>query len=219
MEGWLAPPRRRPLRHLDSLLKHHLYPAFRSRRMGTFDHKVVEAFIQTMEPNGVGLATQSNAFDKLKSILLDAHRLGLYNDSLLDGVKPRQYDPKRAVIPSPTQLRDIRSTGDDTFLLVADLMSGCGMRNGEALAVNINNVVADDVYRITEQVNRRAKTGTSRCRRAPGSALLSYTETYGTVDGYLRHHPRDLTKPFSYYNLQNQWEWIKRGGDVDIPDA
>ncbi|MFF2658170.1 hypothetical protein ACFVUH_12480 [Kitasatospora sp. NPDC058032] len=88
------------LRHLDSLLVHHLYPAFRSRRMGTFDHKVVEAVIQTLARNGVGLATQSNAFDKLKSILLDAHRLGLYDDSPLDGVKPPQYDPKRAVIPS-----------------------------------------------------------------------------------------------------------------------
>ncbi|MFD5467495.1 hypothetical protein ACFWIQ_32440 [Kitasatospora sp. NPDC127059] len=55
------------LRHLDSLLEHHLYPAFHSRRMATFDHKVVDASIQTMERNGVGLATQANAFDKLKS--------------------------------------------------------------------------------------------------------------------------------------------------------
>ncbi|MFF2751707.1 hypothetical protein ACFVVA_39980 [Kitasatospora sp. NPDC058048] len=67
--------------------------------MGTFDHKVIETFIQTMERNGVGLATQSNAFDKLKSILLDAHRLGLYDDNPFDGVKPPQYDPKRVVIP------------------------------------------------------------------------------------------------------------------------
>ncbi len=99
------------LRHLDSLLVHHLYPAFQSRRMGTFDHKVVEAFIQSMERKCVGLATQSNAFDKLKSILLDAHRLGLYDDNPLDGVKPPQYDPKRAVIPSPAQLHGIRASG------------------------------------------------------------------------------------------------------------
>ncbi|WP_257137443.1 hypothetical protein [Streptomyces sp. st115] len=41
-----------------------------------------------MERNGIGLATQSNAFDKLESILLDAHRQGLYDDNPLDGVKP-----------------------------------------------------------------------------------------------------------------------------------
>ncbi|MEV7356378.1 hypothetical protein [Kitasatospora sp. NPDC091276] len=32
------------LRHLESLLEHHLHPAFHSRRMDTFDHKAVEAF-------------------------------------------------------------------------------------------------------------------------------------------------------------------------------
>lgn len=51
------------LRHRDSLLKHHPFPALGSRRMNTFDHKVVDRFIQTMERNNVGLATQSNAFD------------------------------------------------------------------------------------------------------------------------------------------------------------
>ncbi|MGW0577691.1 hypothetical protein ACWD25_17330 [Streptomyces sp. NPDC002920] len=53
--------------------------------MNTFDHKVVEGFIQTMERNGVGLATQSNAFDKLTSVLLDAHRLGPFAESPLTG--------------------------------------------------------------------------------------------------------------------------------------
>jgi hypothetical protein len=37
-------------------------------------------------------------------------------------------------------------------------MSGCGLRNGEAAAVNLKNIVADDVYRITEQVNQTTKT-------------------------------------------------------------
>ncbi|WP_183107134.1 hypothetical protein [Streptomyces sp. 1114.5] len=157
MEGQPASPRRGSLRHPDSLLEHHLYPAFRSRRMGTFDHKVVEAFIRTMERNGVGLATQSNAFDKLKAILLDAHRLGLYDENPFDGVKPPQYDPKRAVIPSQAELQAIRAAGDDTFRLVVDLMSGCGLRNGEAFAVNLTNIVADDVYRVTEQVNQTTK--------------------------------------------------------------
>jgi hypothetical protein len=53
-----------PVRHLDSLLEHHIFPTPRSRRMNTFDHKVVDGFIQTMERNRAGLATQSNAYDK-----------------------------------------------------------------------------------------------------------------------------------------------------------
>ncbi|MFJ4535397.1 hypothetical protein ACIP39_05440 [Streptomyces tibetensis] len=104
--------------HLESLLSIHLLPLLGSRRMTTFDHKVVEGFIQTMERNGVGLAAQANAFDKLKAILLDANRLGLFDDNPVAGVKPPQYDPKRVVIPSLEQLRQIRTAGDDSFLLV-----------------------------------------------------------------------------------------------------
>ena len=42
------------VRHLDSLLQHHLFPALGSRRMNTFDPKVVDGFIQIMERQGVG---------------------------------------------------------------------------------------------------------------------------------------------------------------------
>ncbi|MFF4874357.1 tyrosine-type recombinase/integrase [Streptomyces sp. NPDC000961] len=212
------------LRHLDSPLVHHLYPAFQSRRTGTFDHKVVEAFIQTMERNGVGLATQSNAFATPRSILLDAHRLGLYDDNPLD-------DPKRAVIPSPAQLHGIRTAGDDVFRLVTDLMSGCGMRNGEALAVNIHNIVADDVYRITEQVNQTTKTYAPLKHRKAGDyrdaplparvkhSIEWYADTYGTIDGYLLRNPRDLAMPMPNHHIGNQWRRIKKDGLVEIPDG
>ncbi|GAA1244938.1 site-specific integrase [Kitasatospora nipponensis] len=219
------------LRHLDSLLEHHLFPAFRSRRMGTFDHKVVDAFIQAMERNGVGLASQASAFDKLKMILLDANRLGIFDQNPLDGVTPPQYDPARAVIPSVAQFKEIRAAGDDTFLLIADLMSGCGMRNGEAAAVNLNNIVADDVYRIAEQVNQTTKLyGPLKHRKAgeyrdvPLPARVRetiewYADKHGAVDGYLLRNPLDISQPFPYYCLSNQWQRIKRAGAVDIPEG
>ncbi|MEV8099892.1 tyrosine-type recombinase/integrase [Kitasatospora sp. NPDC085879] len=219
------------VRHLGSLLAHHLYPAFRSRRMGTFDHKVVEAFIQSMERNGVGLATQSNAFDRLRAILLDAHRLGLYDENLVDGVKPPQYDPKRAIIPSIEQLQAIRTVCDDDLLVVADLMSGCGLRNGEAAAVNLKNMVADDdVYRVSEQVNqttreyaplKHRKAGEYRDVPLPARVRQTiewYADKHGTVDGYLLRHPRDMSKPIPYHCLDNQWRRIRKAGKVDIPE-
>jgi integrase len=217
--------------HLESLLSIHLLPLLGSRRMTAFDHKVVEGFIQTMERNGVGLAAQANAFDKLKAILLDANRLGLFDDNPVAGVKPPQYDPKRVVIPSPEQLRQIRTAGDDSFLLVTDLMSGCGMRNGEAFAVNLNNIVADDVYRITEQVNRTTcqyerlkhrKAGEYRDVPLPARVRQTiewYASKHGTVDGYLLRHPSDPTRTFPHYHIANQWQRIKKAGQVDIPDG
>ncbi|MFJ8048338.1 hypothetical protein [Streptomyces luteogriseus] len=82
--------------HLESLLSIHLLPLLGSRRMDTFDHKVVEGFLLTLERGGVGLAAQANAFDKPKAILLDADRLGLFDDNPVAGVPLRER--QRAVL-------------------------------------------------------------------------------------------------------------------------
>ncbi|MEW2318180.1 tyrosine-type recombinase/integrase [Streptomyces bauhiniae] len=217
------------VRHLDSLLEHHLNPALGSRRMNSFDHKVVDHFIRTMERLKTGLATQANAFDKLRAILLDAHRLGIYADNPLLGVKPPQYDPARAVIPSLDQLRAIRTAGDDAFMLMVDLMSGCGLRNGEAAAANLNNLVADDVYRVSEQVILSTKSyGPLKHRKAgeyrdvPLPARVRetiewYAEKHGTFDGYLLRQPTDSSKPYPHWAMDNQWKRIRAAGEVDIP--
>ncbi|BAJ26420.1 MULTISPECIES: site-specific integrase [Kitasatospora] len=209
------------LRTIESNLRNHLLPVFGSRRMGTFDHKVVEAFIETMERNNVGLAAQKQAFVRLRTILLDAHRLGLYEGSPLDGVQPPQYDPKRAVIPSLAQLAVVRTAGDDAFNLVAELMSGCGLRNGEALAVNIDNIVADDVYRVTEQVNHATKTYARLKHRKVDEyrdvplpartkrAIEQYAHTHGAVDGYLLRNPKDINQAMPHYIISNQWRKIR----------
>ncbi|MGQ4513179.1 tyrosine-type recombinase/integrase [Streptomyces sp. DW26H14] len=221
------------VRHLDSLLTHHLLPAFESRRMNSFDHKVVDGFIKTMERNGVGLAAQANAFEKLKSILLDAHKLGLYDANPLDGVIPPQYSPGRVVIPSTALLRDIRTAGDEAFSLIADLMRGCGLRNGEAAAVNINIniIVADDTYRVHEQVNKTTndyarlkhrKAGDYRDVPLPSrvkEAVERYADTHGTVDGYLLRRPSDPSRPYPYYHLANQWQRIKNSAQLEIPEG
>ncbi|MEV6974441.1 tyrosine-type recombinase/integrase [Kitasatospora sp. NPDC093806] len=219
------------LRNIDSILKNRLLPAFGSRRMGTFDHKVVEAFITDMERNGIGLAAQKNAFIRLKAILQDAHRLGLYEDSPLEGVQPPQYDAERAVIPSLSQLHGIRTAGDDVFRLVAELMSGCGLRNGEAYAVNTNNIVADDIYRVSEQVNQATKHYARLKHRKADEyrdvplptrtrhAIEWYADTHGTVDGYLLCNPKDITLAMPHHIISGQWQRIKASGQVDVPEG
>ncbi|MEU6210139.1 site-specific integrase [Streptomyces sp. NPDC047023] len=197
--------------------------------MNSFDHKVVEGFIRNMESAGIGLAAQSNAFDKLTSILLDAHRLGIFEANPLHGVKPPQYTPGRGAIPDPRQLATLRSSGDDTFRLLVDLMSGCGMRNGEAAAVNVRNLVADDVYRITEQVNQTTKAYGPLKHRKPGDyrevplpsrikgTIERYAENHGTNDGYLLNHPQDATLPFQPYLFQNQWQRLRKEHNSPVP--
>ncbi|RKT02904.1 site-specific recombinase XerD [Streptomyces sp. 3211.6] len=219
------------VRQLDSLLVHHLLPFFGSRRMETFDHKVVDEFVRHMEAHEVGAAAQSNAFDKLATILLDAHRLGIYEENPIIEVQHPQYSPGRAVIPTAPQLAALRSQGDDSFRLLVDLMSGCGLRNGEAAAININNIVADDVYRVSEQVNQTTKTYSPLKNRKKGEyrdvplpgrireTIERYAERYGTTGGYLLRHPKDKTQAFLPYFFPNQWQRLRKAQALDVPEG
>ncbi|MFJ8027857.1 hypothetical protein [Streptomyces sp. NPDC096311] len=81
--------------------------------------------------------------------------------------------------------------GDDLALEIV-MMAGCGLRNGEARAVNVNNVVADDVYRVHEQIHsnthrpaklKHRKVGEFREVPLPRSVLETierYEEKHGT---------------------------------------
>jgi hypothetical protein len=52
------------------------------------------------------------------------------------------------------------------------MMVGCGLRNGEARAVNSNNVVADDVYRVHEQIHSNTHKVRGEARHDEGGYLL-----------------------------------------------
>ncbi|MGW9447432.1 hypothetical protein [Streptomyces sp. NPDC055632] len=62
------------------LLDSRILPALESRRINSFS-PTVDDFTMSMEERKVGLATQQNAFDTLKKILLDARRRGGITDA------------------------------------------------------------------------------------------------------------------------------------------
>jgi len=110
-------------------------------------------------------------------------------------------------------------------------MSGCGLRNGEAVSVNLRDIMAHDVYRTSEQVNqtggqyarlKHRKTGEYRDVPLPARTRETvewYAEKHGTVDGYLLRHPQDPNKPFPYYYLDNRWMRIKKAEEAGIPEG
>ncbi|MFY0511892.1 tyrosine-type recombinase/integrase [Streptomyces anulatus] len=180
----------------ESRMRTHAYPEIGSRKMHTFDSFVVERFITAMEHSNVGAATQAQVFLRVKGILKDAHRRGIIGlDPLLD-VSPPEYRPGPTVIPTKEQVGLLRAArDDDTFRLIVDLMAGMGLRNGEALAVNVNNMVAKDVYRVHQQVHDRTvtleplkhrKTGEFREVPLPSfvrESIEHYAATHGTFQG------------------------------------
>ncbi|MFF4723749.1 hypothetical protein ACFY3M_00085 [Streptomyces mirabilis] len=105
------------------------------------------------------------------------------------------------------------------------------MRNGEAAAVNINIIFADDVYRIMEQVNQTTRKYGRLKHRKPGEhrdvplsvrakeTIEWCADRCGTVDGYLLGHPMDPGRDFPYCYLDSQWRRIKEVGEMDISEG
>jgi integrase len=91
--------------------------------------------------------------------------------------------------------------------------------------------VADDVYRIREQVNQTTKSYARLKHRKAGeyrdvplparvkATIEWYAAKHGTVDGYLLRRPKDPGKPFPEYHISHQWRRIKNAGRVHIPDG
>ncbi|MEU1322175.1 MULTISPECIES: tyrosine-type recombinase/integrase [Streptomyces] len=89
------------------------------------------------------------------------------------------------------------AVADEDLTLEIVMMAGCGLRNGEARAVNVNNVVAQDVYRVREQIHsntlkpaklKHRKTGEFREVPLPRSVretIERHAEKHGTTRGGL----------------------------------
>jgi hypothetical protein len=104
--------------------------------------------VHELEADGVGRGNQVNILRTLKAILRDAHDKGAMADDPVKGVYEPEYVREGAVIPDLAHLKQALAVAGDDLALEIVMMAGCGLRNGEARAVNVNNVVADGVYRV-----------------------------------------------------------------------
>ncbi|MFJ6859044.1 tyrosine-type recombinase/integrase [Streptomyces werraensis] len=192
--------------HVDSSLNVHIFPRLGSRKLNTVTPLVVERFLDALEADGVGRGNQVNIFRILKTILRDAFDKGAMADDPVKGVQEPEYVRERVVIPSLEYVKQALVVAGDDLAMEIVMMAGCGLRNGEARAVNINNVVADDVYRVHEQIHsnthrpaklKHRKVGEFREVPLPRSvreAIERHEEKHGTTrEGYL------LRGPSGYY--------------------
>ncbi|MFF2503598.1 tyrosine-type recombinase/integrase [Streptomyces sp. NPDC058067] len=213
------------VRTVNQLLNTQLLPPLETRRINTFASTVVDDFIMAMEEGKVGLATQQNAFDTLKKILLDAHHRGAIVDDPFRGVIPPEYIPRQITIPTLDEIHALKEVGSDALGLLIDLMRGCGLRNGEAYAVNKHRMVADDVYRVTEQIDGVRRVPARLKHRKPGEfretpmavtvreSILRYEATYGADDdGYLIRTQR--SRFWAHTTLDYHWNVAKKRAGI-----
>ncbi|MFB8267332.1 tyrosine-type recombinase/integrase [Streptomyces sp. NPDC055955] len=213
------------VRTISQLLGSQILPVLESRRINSFAPTVIDDFIMSMDESRVGQATQQNAFDTLKKILLDAHRRGGIIDDPFAGVIPPEYIPRQITIPTPDEIHALKEAGSDGLALFIDLMRGCGLRNGEAFAANINRMVADDVYRVTEQIDGVKRVRARLKHRRPGEfretplpatvreSLLRYEKQHGTdEEGYLLRTQR--SPYWAHTTLDYQWNAAKKRAGI-----
>ncbi|MFE9976870.1 tyrosine-type recombinase/integrase [Streptomyces hirsutus] len=192
--------------HVDSSINVHIVPRLGSRKLNSVTPIVVERFLDELEADGVGRGNQVNIFRTLKAILRDAYGKGAMADDPVKGVQEPEYVRRKVVIPPLAYVKKALRAADELLALEIVMMVGCGLRNGEARAVNVNNVVADDVYRVHEQIHsnthkpaklKHRKAGEFREVPLPRSvreAIERFEEKHGTTqDGYL------LRGPSGYY--------------------
>lgn len=210
MKGWR--PRQRRMteystgQHVDSSINAHIIPRLGSRKLNSVTPLVIERFLDSLEVDGVGRGNQVNIFRALKAILRDAYDKGAMADDPVKGVQEPEYVREKVVIPSLAYVAKALTVADEDLALEIVMMAGCGLRNGEARAVNINNVVAEDVYRVHEQIHSNTHKPAKLKHRKPGAfrevplprsvreAMARYEEKHGTTkDGYL------LRGPSGYY--------------------
>ncbi|MFJ5196098.1 tyrosine-type recombinase/integrase [Streptomyces sp. NPDC088394] len=202
--------------HVDSSINVHIVPRLGSRKLNSVTPIVVERFLDELETDKVGRGNQVNIFRTLKAILRDAYGKGAMADDPVKGVQEPEYVREKVVIPSLAYVKKALTVADEHLALEIVMMVGCGLRNGEARAVNVNNVVADDVYRVHEQIHsnthkpaklKHRKAGEFREVPLPRSvkeALERYEEQHGTTkDGYLLRGPSGYyTEPMERRRVQ-----------------
>ncbi|WP_230883169.1 site-specific integrase [Streptomyces venezuelae] len=180
----------------------HIVPRLGSRKLNSVTPIVVERFLDERESDGVGRGNQVNIFRFLKTILRDAYTKGAMADDPVKGVQEPEYVRAQVAIPSLAYVTKALLVAEEDLALEIVMMAGCGLRSGEARAVNVNNVVAWDVYRVREQIHsntlrpaqlKHRKVCEFRDVPLPRSvreAIERYEEKHGTTkDGYLLRGP------------------------------
>lgn len=212
-------------RTVEQLLRSQVLPVLGSRRINTFTSTVVDDFVMSMEEREIGLATQLNSFEALKKVLLDAKRKGAITEDPFAGVSPPGYIPEQVIIPTLDEIHALKAVASDSLRVIIDLMSGCGHRNGEAYAANLERIVADDAYRITEQIDGVTRQRARLKHRQPGEfrevpmpstvreSLLSYADRHGAdANGYLLRTQR--SPYWAHSTLDYQWGAAKKRAGI-----
>jgi integrase len=182
-----------------SVLRAHVDPAIGGKPIAGIRREDIKALIAAMHRKGLSASRIGCAYLVISAVLAEAVRDKKLAESPCTGIQlPGVVIGADFIIPTHAQIEAVAAGLPPDWAATVWLMHGCGLRIGEALAVNLRcRVNRGKTLRVKEQVNPEAQLKPLKFRREGefrdiplpqyvSEAIDKHVAGYGvTPDGYL----------------------------------
>ncbi|MFC9283501.1 tyrosine-type recombinase/integrase [Streptomyces collinus] len=143
-EEWMRSQDADPLTResVESRLRLHAFPHIGQRPMASFSPSHIRTWLRTLEDIRLASAYRRVIFAHVSTVFTAAveDRIIHENPCRARSVKAPRLDPRKVVPWSFEQVSAVRTTLDDRYRVLVDLAAGCGLRQGEAFGLGIDDV-------------------------------------------------------------------------------
>ena len=182
-----------------SVLRAHIDPAIGGKPIGAIRREDIKALIAAMHRKGLSASRIGCAHLVVSAVLAEAVRDKKLAESPCAGIQlPGVVTAADFILPAHTQIEAVAAGLPPDWAATVWLMHGCGLRIGEALAVNLRcRINRGKTLRVKEQVNPAAQLRPLKFRpagefrdiplpRYVSEAIDKHVAGHGTTpDGYL----------------------------------
>jgi integrase len=182
-----------------SVLRAHIDPAIGGKPIGVIRREDIKALIAGMHRKGLSASRIGCAHLVISAVLAEAVRDKKLAESPCTGIQlPGVAVYADFIIPAHAQIEAVAAGLPPDWAATIWLMHGCGLRIGEALAVNLRcQINHGKTLRVKEQVNPAAQLRPLKFRKAGefrdvplpeyvSEAIAKHVAEHGTTpDGYL----------------------------------
>ena len=142
-----------------SVLRAHIYPAFGHRKVNSIRREHVKDLVAAMRRKGLGASRIREAHLVVRAILNEAVRDKMIIDSPCVAIElPEVTISRDFILPTRAQTHALVAGLPADWAATVWIMHGCGLRIGEALAVNVRcRIGGGTILRAWEQVDQQAQ--------------------------------------------------------------
>jgi integrase len=182
-----------------SVLRAHVLPAIGDKRLGAVRRDDIKSLIAVMRAKGLSASRIRAAHLVVSAVFSEAVRDKKLAESPCAAIElPGVVIGKDFILPTHNQTQALAAGLPGDWASTIWLMHGCGLRIGEALAVNVRSRIADGtILRVCEQVDQQARLRPLKFRKKGdyrdiplpqyvADAIDKHIAGHGTTgDGYL----------------------------------